>query len=493
MATMRDTVRRSYSPSRTAIRAGPAPPERGPLGMGISPFTLDGPTTSPPPTSVSVLWIDDELEPGDPILRFLALAGISADVARSGTAGIGMAGAGRYDAIILDLRLPDLFGLTVLDRLLARDRRTPVVIVSGYYSEPELEAEAARHGAAGFHPKPLIDTDSFVSLLRSVMRAEPAPPPDTWQMFGMIAASQDMRSVVDWIGRVAPTSLKVLLTGETGTGKEVVARALHSAGVRREAPFVSVNCAAIPESLIESELFGHRKGAFTGAERDRKGLFETADGGTLFLDEIGDLPLAMQGRLLRCLDDGEVRRVGETSARRVDGRVIAATNRDLRREVTNGRFRADLYYRLCVTHCHLPPLRDRPEDIDALVDHWMPALSASGSVPVTGMSAGARDVLRGHDWPGNVRELRHVMERAVVSARGALLTERDVNDALEVTLTTGTPFPPEAPPAQPPLSAEDERLLAAIETHRWNRSAAASSLGISRSTLWRALKRLGVD
>ena len=338
----------------------------------------------------------------------------------------------------------------------------------------------------------MIDTVAFVASLRSIVHGRRVTSPDASETFGIVATSQEMRNVGDWIRRVGPTGFKVLLTGETGTGKELVARALHSAGPRRGARFVSVNCGAIPETLIESELFGHRKGAFTGAVEDKVGLFEIAAGGTLFLDEIGDLPVAMQARLLRYLDDGELRRVGETSERRIDARVIAATNRDLRSEVASDRFRADLYYRLCAAHCHIPPLRNRPEDIDALVDHWLPAVSACAAVPVMGISGAARAVLRAHAWPGNVRELRHVLDRAVVSASRSVLTERDIYEALEMDVTAGTPSPSELPRSGGPLSVGDQRLLSAVEHHHWNRSAAASSLGISRSTLWRALKRLGV-
>ena len=442
------------------------------------------------PKAFSILWIDDEVEPTDALLRLLALEGVRSDVASSGIMGIGMARANVYDAILLDLRLPDLFGLTVLERLVALERRPPIVMLSGHYSEPELHADARRRGAAAFLQKP-IECGDLIATLRSILRVEPKVSLDRVEHFGIVAASRPMRAVLEWIRRVAPTSASVLLTGETGTGKELVARAIHECSDRRTSRFVPINCAAIPEALVESELFGHRKGAFTGATADKQGLFETAEGGTLFLDEIGEFPLPIQARLLRCLDSGEVRPIGETVARRLDVRVIAATNRDLRDEASKGHFRRDLYYRLCAAHFHLPPLRDRPDDIEALVENWMPGICVWAGSSVVGISPAAVSVLQGYPWPGNVRELRHVLERAAFAASG-LLSVSDIRQALGDVTATSPPGHGGASTPPTPVTLEDRRLLAALEAHRWNRSRAARSLGMNRSTLWRALRRLGL-
>lgn len=453
---------------------------------GVSGGVADDDPLSSVEAPVSILWIDDEVAADDPLVQLLRYRGFHSDVAHSALAGIAMSAQQRYDAVLLDLRLPDMFGLTALERIVATDSGVPVIVVTGCYLDPQLKADAMRRGAAAFLYKPL-DVDELAPVLRSVAgvdrRSTPAP---SWR-FGIVAASQAMRHVIEWIERVGPRHCGVLLTGETGTGKELVARALQLASARRTTPFVPVNCAAIPELLVESELFGHRKGAFTGAISDKHGLFHAADRGTLFLDEVGDLPAAMQARLLRCLEDGEVRRIGDTHARRVDVRVIAATNRDLRNEVARGRFREDLYYRLCVAHCHLPPLRERPEDIEPLVSHWLRSIPSNDGGQMLGISPAALRLLTAHLWPGNVRELRHVLERAVSGASGGILMEQEIRTALDERPAVLEPG--ELTPRQDLLPAEARQLLTALERHRWNRKEAARSLGISRSTLWRALRR----
>jgi transcriptional regulator with PAS, ATPase and Fis domain len=293
-----------------------------------------------------------------------------------------------------------------------------------------------------------------------------------------------MQAIVAWINRVGPAPSTVLLTGETGTGKELVARALHLASPRRAGPYVPVNCSAIPASLVETELFGHRKGAFTGATSDKEGVIEAAHGGTLFLDEIGDLPWAIQGNLLRFLENRELRRVGDTKTRRVDVRVIAATNRALREDVGRGRFREDLYYRLAVAYTHIPPLRERLEDLEPLVTYWLARMTEHGRKEVRGITSAALEVMRAHRWPGNVRELRNVLERIVVLASGELVTEGDVAAAMcDAPAATVTAI------ADLDASEEQRRTLAALEAHHWNRAETARHLGISRNTLGRKLRR----
>jgi DNA-binding NtrC family response regulator len=292
-----------------------------------------------------------------------------------------------------------------------------------------------------------------------------------------------MRDVSDWIARVAPTEGTILLTGETGVGKGMVAQAIHRASRRRDHPLVTLNCATIPEALLESELFGHRKGAFTGADSDQAGVVERAHHGTLFLDEIGDLPIAAQGHLLRFLETGEARRLGDPKPARFDVRIVAATNRPLSHDLGCGRFRQDLYFRLAVLHRDIPPLRARRDDVEALVAFWLPRLAQRHHHAALGIAPDALSALRMYDWPGNVRELRNVLERAVCLTSAEWLTLNDVTGALAPP--SSDVFP--TAEARPDMDA----TLRALQEHRGNQTRTARALGIDRTTLWRRLRRYG--
>ena len=438
-------------------------------------------------------------------MRLLELEGWAVECAATGAEGLARAQATAVEVAVVDLRLPDLYGLTVVERLHAARPDLPVLVVTGYYAEPESEACARQVGAADFALKPLDGVELAERLTRLVAaRRGPAPPTDDAargprppraerrpQAGGvhapvLVAASAAMRAILAWVDQVAPGDAAVLLTGETGTGKDVLARALHARSRRAAHAFVPVNCAALPEGLLEEELFGHRKGTFTGADRDRPGLLEAAEGGTLFLDEVAELTLAAQGRLLRVLDDGEVRRLGENHGRRVDVRIISATHRSLDDAVACGRFRADLFYRLAVVRRHVPPLRERPEDLEALVAHGLPRLAATAGRAVTGVTPDAMAVLRAHAWPGNVRELRNVLARAAVLATGSVLTAPDIAAAM----ATG----PDDRSSEGPtgLDATGDAIWRALDAERWHHGRAARLLGISCSTLYRELRRLGL-
>jgi len=457
------------------------------------------------PRRTAVLWIDDQIDAA--VFRALSLDGFAVDRAATGAAGVVVASESTHDALIVELRLPDMYGVTVLERLAGKGIVAPALVVTGSYIQAESERAAIRAGAVAFRQKPLFVED-LGQALRDIIASRPCspasmlgyrdgvrrraagqvrchceqaglPPPE------IVAVSPSMRDILTQIRHVARTKVTVLLVGETGTGKELLAHAIHCASGRRAGPFVPVNCGAIPDGLLESELFGHRKGAFTGAVDNKTGLVEAAQGGTLLLDEIGEMPAAMQVRLLRFLDEGRVRAVGETSEKTVDVRVIAATNRQLRKDVARGRFREDLYYRLAVATIYIPPLRDRPEDLDALVRHWLPRLAASADQrqPIR-ISARAIRMLQGHRWPGNARELRNVLEQALCLTSSGVVTERAVSSVLWRGLH---------PTAKVPADAGDPlrkcQMQSVLEDSHWNRTKAAQRLGIGRTTLWRWLRK----
>ncbi len=396
-----------------------------------------------------------------------------------------------FDLIITDLRLPGAPGTAVIEQ--ARD--VPVLVMTSYASVRSA-VESMKLGAVDYIAKP-FDHEELVMLVRRILkqrrleRQKDALKSDvdrSYPVGGMIGRSPAMREVFSRIAKVAATDSTVLILGESGTGKELVARAIHEQSARREAPIVTVNCAAIPETLIESELFGHEKGAFTGAQATRTGLVESADSGTLFLDEIGELPLEAQARLLRVLQHGEIRRVGASRSHHVDVRLVAATHRDLRRQVTEGLFREDLFFRLNVVEIRLPPLRERGDDIEELARILLEKTCGRLNRARLKLSPGAMARLRDYRWPGNVRELENVIERAVILAEGDLIDEAAL--ALE-------PRTPAARGGDPgtgdPLSL-DEYFIQFVRQHeqRMSETELARRLGISRKTLWERRQRLGL-
>jgi two-component system response regulator HydG len=457
---------------------------------------------------LKVLWIDDE--PDEALGRLLEDYCYQIEWATSGTAGLEQVRARGHRLIVVDARLGDTWGLHLLERLKAEGVQAPALIVTAYYFQQELPRDALRLGAAAVAYKPFFDAQELANAFSAIIEGNPARSPllltavsmnssrraQTCRLdddaidsppFGIVAVSVAMRELLGWIHRIAATNAAVLLTGETGTGKELVARAIHAASLRRDQRFVPLNCGAIPEGLFESELFGHRKGAFTGALEHKVGLAHAANGGTLFLDEVGEMSLLLQVRLLRFLDDGLVRRVGDTIEQPVDVRVIAATHRPLDEDVARGRFRKDLYYRLAVADRHIPPLRERVEDLDALIDYWLPRLGRRHDRAQTALSPGARAILRAHHWPGNVRELRNVLERVLALASADALGELDVTMAL----SHACGLPAGGPPAGPG-PGESGQVLAALEASHWNRTEAARRLGVGRTTLWRWLQKMGL-
>jgi DNA-binding NtrC family response regulator len=405
-----------------------------------------------------------------------------------------------FDAVLIDLNYArdttsGQEGLELLERLHAYDELLPVVVMTAWGSV-DLAVAAMRAGARDFVQKPW-ENEKLLATLRTqielgralrkgqrleaenrVLRGDEKRPT-------LIAESRSMRPVLEMIERVGPSDASVLITGENGTGKGVVARALHAASRRTSRPLVSVNVGGLPESLFESELFGHVKGAFTDAKADRVGRFELADGGTLFLDEIANVPLAQQAKLLRVLETGEFERVGSSRTRQADVRIISATNALLDAEVEAGRFRQDLYFRLRTVEIHLPPLRDRREDIPSLASHFLTAHAARYRKPLTGFDEAAMKTLLAHAWPGNVRELDHAIEGAVLMATGPTIRSADL----------GLAAPASRAPRIEDMSIEEvETLLIrkALARYGGNVSKAAEALGLSRSALYRRIQRYGI-
>jgi DNA-binding NtrC family response regulator len=444
--------------------------------------------------------VDDEQGILDVVSRFARRAGYEVVTYSGGREAISQLQTRRADLVLVDLRMPDVGGLDVLRAIRDTDPRCQAVLMTGYASV-ETAVDAIKLGAMDYLSKP-IDFARLEQLLASVReeieRRRNLLSIETdlarkLEFAGMIGRGPVMQELFGMIRRLAPHIRTALITGETGTGKELVARALHKTGPRRERRFVTVNCSAVVETLFESELFGHMRGAFTGATENKPGLFELADGGTLFLDEVGELPATVQAKLLRVLELGEVHRVGSLDPRRVNVHVIAATNRDLRAEVAAGRFRSDLYYRLNVVEVKLPALRERREDIPYLTAAFVRETSERLQKPLLGLTPGAERLLGAAPWDGNVRELRNVIERACILADADFITERELAVSMPVLQlpSSGAVSAEQASQdADLLVTVEREHIQRALLRANGNKKAAARMLGLSRRALYRRLERL---
>ena len=402
-----------------------------------------------------------------------------------------------FEVVVTDLRMPDGDGLDVLRAAKAHCPEADVILLTAYAGW-ESAKEAIRLGAFDYFEKGREPDELLHRIERAVedkaLRRENenlrAQVRERFGIEGLIASSAEMVQVLDLVERVAPTDATVLIRGESGTGKELIAKALHHASQRAEGRFVAINCGALPEPLLESEIFGHVKGAFTGAGANKKGLFEEAHGGTLFLDEIGEMTPGLQVKLLRALQSGEVRPVGSTQFITVDARVVAATNRDLEPMIREGSFREDLFYRLNVIPIVLPPLRERREDIPLLAEHFL-ARFAQRQGRVLRLSAGATERLLRYAWPGNVRELENAMERLAILARDETIEPADLPAHVGAGLALGAA--PGLAAEQTLAEAERAHIIQILERYGWNHSRAAEALGIGRTTLWRKLKDYGIE
>ncbi|HEX8211312.1 MAG TPA: sigma-54 dependent transcriptional regulator [Longimicrobium sp.] len=450
----------------------------------------------------SVLIVDDEPNIRRMLGALLRAEGYEVREAGSGRSALAEIRNDEPDAVVMDLYMPDATGLEVLPELKKAAPDVPVLMMSGRASLSDA-VKATKLGAFHFVEKPLAPEAVLLSLrsaleLRHAKATNRALREELRARDGMVGRAPAIEQVRSVIERVAPTDARVLITGESGTGKEVVASAVHERSARHAGPLVRLNCAAIPRDLVESEMFGHEKGAFTGATERRRGRFELASGGTLFLDEIGDLSLEAQAKLLRALEGGEVERVGGHEPIKVDVRILAATNKDLRAEVVAGRFREDLFFRLHVIPIHLPPLRERREDVPLLAEHFLARHAANGLRPPR-LLPGAMDALVRHPWPGNVRELANILERLSILHSGSEVGPAEIR----VLLAGGAPIAGEAAPAyldddDRPLADrldayERELLNGALEAAAGSVAEAARRLRTDRANLYRRMRRLGID
>jgi DNA-binding NtrC family response regulator len=441
----------------------------------------------------TVLVVEDDAAMRELLEDELGDAGYAVLTAGEGGEALAQIARRRVDAVITDLRMPGMPGRDLLEEIRLREPGVPVLIITAFGSI-DAAVDAVKAGAYHFISKPFQIAQLLTSLEEAIRDRERerdlARFTETVGRSGIVAECHAMKKMLDLVRRAARADTPVLLLGESGTGKELIAKALHEENAARKGRFVAVNCSAIPESLLESQLFGHRRGAFTDAREDRLGLFQEADGGTIFLDEIGDMPHALQGKLLRVLQENEVLPLGASVPVPIDVRVIAATHRDLEESVREGRFRQDFYYRLNVIVIRIPPLRDRREDLLPLIAHFLNKYGERlGRSGVT-VSPEALTAMFRHPWPGNVRELENVIERALVLGRRPVIGVEDLPDSL----WRPSPIPPaEGSTVGPMAQIEREHILRTLRSVAGNKAAAARVLGVDRKTLYRKLKAYGID
>ena len=461
-------------------------------------------------TGALVYVVDDDASAREGVADLIRSAGLTAKTFASAEEFLAAPRPKTPSCLVLDVSLPGLNGLDLQQQLAKSNAQVPIVFLTGHGDIP-MTVRALKAGAANFLTKPFDDEELLSAIRQCIkvaslerraqtlehsLRTARTQLHERYDFAQILGRSPAIREALTRAAQVARTEATVLLTGESGTGKELVARAIHHASPRAEGPFVAVNCAALPDTLLESELFGHERGAFTGADRQKPGRFELAAGGTLFLDEIGDLSAAVQVKLLRVLQEREYQRVGGTVTLKADVRLIAATNRDLSAEMAAGRFRSDLFYRLSVFGVHLPPLRERGDDVLLLADHFIRTLGPQmGKADLT-LSRDACELLRRHSWPGNIRELQNAIERALITSEGTLITAAHL--AIPSGSQPAAPPPQAAPP--PPAGAtgslqdlERAAIIEALQRTHGQKSRAAALLGLTRFQLYTRLKRYHID
>jgi len=450
-----------------------------------------------------VLIVDDEENLRHWLRMILTDANYEVDEAKNGEDALKKFENNIYDFVLCDIRMPKMDGPSLLREMRRRNIPATVIMMSAYGTE-DTAIEAMKMGAYDYVSKPFRQ-DEIILVLRKAEERERLIRENRilrrqivreTGFHNIVTRNPKMQEILQTVLKIADYKTTVLITGESGTGKELIARAIHYSSSRKDGPFIAVNCGAIPENLLESELFGHIKGAFTDATYTKKGLFEEADGGTIFLDEIGELPPMLQVKLLRVLQEEEIRRVGDTKSIPVDVRVIAATVKDLEKEVQEGRFRADLFYRLNVLNLHLPPLRERREDIPLLVNYFIEKFAPRFNKQIKGVNKEAMEILINHDWPGNVRELENALERAIALAEGELVQVEDLPPYLREKVDTrpGLFIPQnELSIKKITRQIEEELIRRALERTKGNRTQAAKLLEISHRALIYKIKEYGLD
>ncbi len=448
--------------------------------------------------SPAVLIVDDDAEHGDAVAQALEQLRCQCDVVTSGRDAVQRVAAKDYDLVITDLVMSDVDGMEVLREVKRLRHDIEVILVTGY-ATVENAVAAMQQGAATYLRKPL-NLEELRAVVRGVLEKQALRRSNVelrrqlderFGFEGLIGSSPSMLRLIETLKQIAPTNATVLVYGQSGTGKELVARAIHNNSPRRKAHFVALNCAALSEGILESELFGHERGSFTGAATSRKGRFEYADGGTMLLDEVGDMPPSTQVKLLRVLEQNEIVRVGSNTPTHVDVRIVAATHRSLEELVKAGTFREDLYFRLKVVTVQIPPLRERQADIPLLSDYFLKELTVQHGKPIAEITPDARRALAQYPWPGNVRELRNCIEHMVVVTRDDLLDTDDLPDHI---LPGERPAAPEAPQLTGVsiVAAERQLIVNTLERVGGNRGEAADILGIGERTLYRKIKEYGL-
>jgi len=447
----------------------------------------------PPKT---VLIVDDETNHRMMLRAHLEGEGLETVEASDGHEAVDRVTERRCDLVLMDIRMPTMDGMEALKRIREITPSMPVIIMTAYGSI-DSAVEALKSGAEDYLTKPL-DMDELIFKVKKALHYRQLEEENVlhrerlgimFDFSSIIGTSPAMKKLFETLSMAAPTEATVLLLGESGTGKELVANAIHQNSPRKDKPYVKVNCAALPETLLESELFGHEKGAFTGAIEKKKGRFERADGGTLFLDEIGEMSLPTQTKILRVLQEREFEAVGGTKTSKVDVRIITATNKDLEEEVRNRRFREDLYYRLNVVPVTIPPLRERTEDIPLLAEHFLRIYGEKNKRGITGFDPGVMDAFIGYSWPGNVRELENIVERTVIMSREDTITLKGLPPAI----ASAQQDPDRTEPPTTLRDAEREIIMKTLRQTEGNRTKAASILGITRKTLQNKIKAYGMD
>ncbi|MDF1563641.1 MAG: sigma-54 dependent transcriptional regulator [Deltaproteobacteria bacterium] len=455
---------------------------------------------TPREIGISVLVVEDDARMRDILTRHLERLGYAVQAAEDAASALGVLRELPFDVVLSDVRMPGMDGHSLMQVVREKHPGIKVVLMTAF-GTVDAAVDAMQAGAYSYVCKPfkveeiaavLRNAAREISLTRQVERLRRIPR-GMLSADSLVGISESMREVRRSVREAAAVTSPVLITGRSGTGKELAARAIHNEGPRREGPFMPVNCAAIPETLFESEMFGHTRGAFTGAREDRPGLIEQSSGGTLFLDEAGEIPLPQQAKLLRVLEEGVVRRLGASESIPVDLRVVCATNRSLEAMIRQGEFREDLYFRLNVLQVKMPELSTHPEDIPALADHLLSRLVDETGIHCHGIEPVVHERLGARRWPGNVRELRNTIERAMLKARGRRIAVEDLPGDLQGEGPSVDEATPGAPGALRPLSeVEKEHIDAVLRACDWNRSAAAKVLGIDRRTLFSKIQRYGL-